>query len=118
MPRRLEPAAEIHRALGHGPSGRRRAGQGLALVSALWCRYCYGETDSGKPIAPNDPSWQRIQTAAKRARGNPRAFLELSDIFGKLADEPTYVGAFSNALSSLWARGVRATLADYLSDKL
>src|SRR5208282_2354188 len=28
---------------------------GLALVSALWCRYCYGETESGKAIPPNDP---------------------------------------------------------------
>jgi mannitol 2-dehydrogenase len=92
--------------------------RGLALETALWCRYCYGETESGKPIAPNDPSWERIQTAAKRARSHPRAFLKLSDIFGKLADEPAYVGAFSDALSSLWARGVRATLADYLSDKL
>src|SRR5690606_31425804 len=27
----------------------------LALVSALWARYCYGETDSGAPIAPNSP---------------------------------------------------------------
>ena len=45
--------------------------KGLALVSALWCRYCYGETESGKPIAANDPSWERIQTAAKRARERP-----------------------------------------------
>ena len=91
--------------------------KGLALVSALWCRYGYGETESGKPIPPNDPSWGRIQTAAKRARMNPGAFLELRDIFGKLAEDPAYVGAFSNALSSLWARGVRSTLADYLSDR-
>jgi len=92
--------------------------RGLALETALWCRYCYGETESGKPIAPNDPSWERIQTAAKRARMAPLAFLELRDIFGKLAEDPTYVGAFSGALSSLWTRGVRSTLADYLSDKL
>ena len=91
--------------------------KGLALVSALWCRYCYGETESGKPIAANDPSWERIQTAAKRARSDPRAFLELSDIFGKLAEDPTYVAAFANALSALWARGVRSTVANYLSDK-
>jgi mannitol 2-dehydrogenase len=91
--------------------------KGLALASALWCRYCYGETESGKPIAPNDPSWERIQTAAKRARNDPRAFLELRDIFGKLAEESNYVAAFSNALSALWARGVRSTLTDYLSDK-
>ena len=30
---------------------------------------------------------------------------------------PAYVRAFSDALSALWARGVRSTLADYLSDK-
>ena len=89
--------------------------RGLALVSALWCRYCYGETESGKPIAPNDPSWERIQAAAKQARNDPRAFLALRDIFGKLAEEPAYVSAFSTALSSLWADGVRPTLADYLS---
>ncbi len=89
--------------------------RGLALVSALWCRYCYGETESGKPIAPNDPSWERIQTAAKQARSDPRAFLALRDIFGRLAEEPAYVSAFSSALSALWADGVRPTLADYLS---
>jgi mannitol 2-dehydrogenase len=94
-----------------------RSFRGLALVSALWCRYCYGETESGKTIAPNDPSWERVQTAAKQARTDPRAFLGLRDIFGKLAEEPTYVSAFSSALSALWADGVRSTLADYLSDK-
>jgi mannitol 2-dehydrogenase len=88
---------------------------GLALVSALWCRYCYGETESGKPVAPNDPSWERLQAAARRARSDPRAFLGLRDIFGKLAEEPAYVSAFSSALSALWADGVRSTLADYLS---
>ncbi len=91
--------------------------RGLALVSALWCRYCYGETESGKAIAPNDPSWETIQTAAKPARSDPPAFLELRHIFGDLADNPSYVRAFSEGLSSLWARGVRSTLADYLSDK-
>jgi mannitol 2-dehydrogenase len=91
--------------------------RGLALVSALWCRYCYGETESGKSIAPNDPSWERIQTVAKQARSDPRAFLGLRDIFGKLAEQPAYISAFSTALSTLWADGVRSTLADYLSGK-
>ena len=91
--------------------------RGLALVSALWCRYCYGKTESGKAIAPNDPGWERIQAAAKQARSDPRAFLGLRDIFGKLAEQPAYVSAFSSALSALWADGVRSTLADYLSGK-
>jgi mannitol 2-dehydrogenase len=88
--------------------------KGLALVSALWCRYCHGETESGKTIAPNDPNWGRLQAAAKLARANPPAFLDMKDIFGEAAQNPAYVAAFSAALSGLWARGVRATLADYL----
>jgi mannitol 2-dehydrogenase len=91
--------------------------KGLALVSALWCRYCYGETESGKQVAPNDPNWERIQAAAKQARSDPPAFLELRHIFGDLAGNPDYVRAFSDGLSSLWTRGVRSTLTDYLSDK-
>ena len=90
---------------------------GLALVSALWCRYCYGESESGKPIAPNDPSWGRLQTAAKAARTRPQAFLEMRDIFGELADDPVYVAAFSGALTKLWAQGVRTTLSGYLAEK-
>ncbi len=96
---------------------RLRAGadiKGLALVSALWCRYCHGETESGKAIAPNDPNWDRLQAAAKRARHDPAAYLEMKDIFGDAATNLTYVAAFSGALNKLWSRGVRATLDDYL----
>ena len=89
--------------------------KGLALVSAMWCRYCYGESESGKTIPPNDPSWDRLQAAARPARNEPRTFLSMRDIFGELADNSTYVEAFSGALASLWKNGVRATLADYLA---
>ncbi|RBP16128.1 mannitol 2-dehydrogenase [Roseiarcus fermentans] len=88
--------------------------EGLALVSALWCRYAYGESESGKVIPPNDPAWDRLQAAARPARDDPRAFLAMGDIFGDLADNPVYVAAFSDALGALWANGVRATLAGYL----
>ena len=91
--------------------------KGLALVSALWCRYCYGESESGKAIPPNDPSWERLQAAARPARADPRAFLAMRDIFGELAETPAYVEAFSSAVSALWTHGVRATLADYLASK-
>jgi mannitol 2-dehydrogenase len=91
--------------------------KGLALVSALWCRYCHGETESGKAVAPNDPNWERIQTAAGRARQQPEAFLELRDIFGALAQQPAYVAAFSTALSRVWAHGVRSCLDDYMAGR-
>ena len=89
--------------------------QGLTLVSALWCRYCAGETESGKAIAPNDPNWDRIQAAARAARHDPKAFLAMRDIFGALTDDPAYIRTFSEALAMLWSKGVRATLDDYLS---
>ena len=100
---------------------RLKAGQsfaGLALVSALWCRYCYGELESGKIIPPNDPNWDRLQQAARPARADPRAFLAMRDIFGELSDTPAYVAAFSNALTKLWSQGVRATLDAYLAGRL
>ncbi len=100
---------------------RLRAGQsvtGLALVSALWCRYCYGETDSGKPIAPNDNAWDRLQTAARAARSDPKTFLAMGEIFGELARNPDYVAAFSAALTALWSTGTSQTLSRYLSGTL
>lgn len=100
---------------------RLRAGApitGLALVSALWARYCYGETDSGAPIAPNDPSWDRLTAQAKRAREAPAAWLEMRDIFGELSDDPRYVEAFTHALSALWTLGTRETLMRHLRGEL
>jgi mannitol 2-dehydrogenase len=100
---------------------RIRAGRsvtGLALVSALWARYCFGETESGKVIPPNDPSWDRLTAQARRAKADPKAWLEMTDIFGPLASDPAYVAAFTNALSTLWAIGTRATLERYLTGAL
>ena len=91
---------------------------GLALASALWCRYCAGVTDSGAEIAPNDPDWDRLQTKAKEAKADPMAFLAMEDIFGSLAKSPTYVQSFSNALKSIWDIGTKATLEKYLSGEL
>jgi mannitol 2-dehydrogenase len=88
---------------------------GLALVSALWCRYCYGETDSGKPIAPNDPVWDRLQPQARLAKDDAKAWLAMDDIFGDLAGNATYVAAFSAALGSLWSVGTKTTLEKYLA---
>ena len=91
---------------------------GLAFVSALWCRYCYGTTDSGAVIEPNDPSWDRLTAQAKQARHNPAAWLDMSDIYGDLAKAPSFVAAFTKSLNSLWSIGTKATLEAYLADRL
>jgi mannitol 2-dehydrogenase len=111
QPKFILPSARDRLAAGTGVSG-------LALVSALWARYCYGETDSGKPIAANDPHWDRLQERARAARSDPGAFLTMDDIFGDLARHPAYVAAFTKALDRIWRDGTQATLANYLADRL
>ncbi|MHB1103212.1 MAG: mannitol dehydrogenase family protein [Devosia sp.] len=91
---------------------------GLALVSALWARYCFGETDSGKAIEPNDPNWDRLQVQARRAKDHPRAWLEMTDIFGEVAGNAFYAPAFTHVLETLWSVGTRETLTRYLQDRL
>lgn len=100
---------------------RVRAGhsvQGLALVSALWCRYCFGTTDSGADIAPNDPAWDRLTAQSARARQTPGAWLEMSDIYGPLGADPSFRTAFSTALDALWTLGTAPTLELYLAGRL
>ena len=96
---------------------RLRAGQGiagLALESALWCRYCFGLTESGKTIEPNDPDWPRLQARAKAAKDDPPAWLAMEDIYGSLGASPVFAQAFARSLSALWSEGTAATLQRYL----
>ncbi|MDW5312689.1 mannitol dehydrogenase family protein [Rhizobium sp. PL01] len=91
---------------------------GLALVSALWCRYLAGSTDSGKAITFNDASADRLHAAAIKAKDDPQAFLALSDIFGDVAQSTLFQKRFAHALRTLWDKGTRATLQLYLDGKL
>lgn len=87
--------------------------EGLALESALWCRYCHGATESGAEIAPNDPSWERLTTAAHVARENPVAWLEMRDIYGDVGQAEPFRASFTTALNSVWSDGVETALRQY-----
>ncbi len=87
---------------------------GLALVSALWCRYCTGVTETGTEVAANDPNWARLQPLALAARGDPVVWLGQRAIYGELAGNAAFQSAFGAALASLWANGVKATLRAYI----
>ncbi len=98
-------------------SDRLKAGlsiDGLSLVSALWCRYCAGTSDSGRPIPPNDASHERLKTAALAARSEPGAFLAMGDIFGSVGQDDRFRKAFAGHLAFLWERGTVAALSRYL----
>lgn len=87
--------------------------EGLALVSAIWARYCTGLTETGQPIAPNDPNWDSLQDAARAAQSRPLAWLEQRAIYGDLTDAPRFADAFVRWHRQLGARGVAATIAGY-----
>lgn len=87
---------------------------GLALEVALWCRYCFGVTESGAAIAPNDPNWGRLQAAARAARADPMAWLAMEDIFGEVGRSSVFRAAFAEALKALWRDGTEAVLRRYV----
>jgi mannitol 2-dehydrogenase len=91
---------------------------GLALESALWCRYCAGTTDAGEPFKLDDPNASRLTPAASAAKDDPASFLDLRDIFGDVADAPQFRSKFETALRSLWRDGTRTTLQHYLQASL
>jgi mannitol 2-dehydrogenase len=91
---------------------------GLSLVSALWCRYFAGTSDSGAKIVFNDASAERLQAAAIKAKDDPMAFLALDDIFGEVAKSELFRKRFAHALKTLWEKGTAETLEFYLQNKL
>ncbi|MEM0905778.1 MAG: mannitol dehydrogenase family protein [Pseudomonadota bacterium] len=89
--------------------------EGLALESALWCRYCFGEDESGATIAPNDPAWSELTALSQAARHNPSAWLSLDRVYGDVAAAQPFRDAFVGALHALWRDGTRAVLTRYLN---
>lgn len=87
---------------------------GLALESALWCRYCFGTTDSGATIAPNDPNWDRLVAQSRLAKSDPMAWLAMEDIYGDVGTSDPFRRAFDTALRALWADGAKAVVERYV----
>lgn len=99
-------------------AARLKAGRGiggLALESALWCRYCYGVDEHGADIAPNDPNWNRLVERARAAKGRPEAWLAMEDIYGDVAKAEPFRTHFGAALSALWRDGTEAVLKRYVA---
>lgn len=88
---------------------------GLILLSALWCRYCYGISENGTEIAPNDPNWSHLQHCARLARSNPAAWLSMREIYGDLGDYEAVSDGFTKALNTIWIKGSQQVIAEYLN---
>ncbi len=90
--------------------------KGLALESALWCRYCYGTSDKGSVIEANDPNWNKLQKVAKEAKNRPLAWLEMKNIYGETSNNSKFQEYFTNYLNDIWSKGVEAVVEEYVNN--
>ena len=89
--------------------------EGLALVSAVWARMCEGTREDGSTIEPNDPFWDDLNTVAKAAKTDPKAWLAQKQYYNDLASEPRFATAFCEWLEMIWRDGLERTIAAYLA---
>ncbi|MET3615581.1 mannitol 2-dehydrogenase [Rhizobium aquaticum] len=92
-----------------------RLPKGLILLSAFWCRYCYGEDENGQTIAPNDPNWAQLTALARAARVNPDAWIRMESVYGDLAENEDFRTTFHEALTAVWAQGVDGSIRQFLT---
>lgn len=95
-----------------------RSVDGMATVSAMWCRYCQGTTEAGETVAPHDPQWERLHQTALAAKKNPQAWLDMTDIYGETGQHPLMKEAFAKAMKMIEEKGVEATLDAYSNSRL
>ncbi|MFK7889584.1 MAG: mannitol dehydrogenase family protein [Granulosicoccus sp.] len=87
--------------------------QGLALATALWCRYCEGRAESGQTIAPNDPVWDTLHARAVESQNDPLAWIGMRDVYGDLGEDPVFQNSFREAIDGIRNKGVAQMLVDY-----
>lgn len=85
-----------------------------AATVASWARYDEGVDEQGEPIDVQDQLADTLVPLAKSQLENPTAFIENTDVFGDLAQQPRFVDAYLWALDSLHRDGARATLEKLL----
>lgn len=85
---------------------------GLALVSAIWCRYCRGEREDGSKVNLNDSMEDELKERASKAKDNPKAWLDL-EIYQDVREDDKFVDAFCKALKSIDNDGVEGAMKKY-----
>ena len=85
-----------------------------AATVASWARYDEGVDEQGEKIDVQDQLADTLVPLARSQRDNPTAFIENTELFGDLAEQPRFVEAYVWALDSLHRDGARVTLETLL----
>lgn len=88
---------------------------GLALSTAMWCRYCEGVREDGSAIEPNDPNWSELRQVAQSAICKPGYWLDQTQYFGDLRKHDRYFRAFVDWHTFMSRHGVEKALEEYLA---
>ncbi|WP_421693387.1 mannitol dehydrogenase family protein [Aestuariivirga sp.] len=86
----------------------------LAFESALWCRHCFGKTETGRDITAGDPLWPRLTALAQKAKADPLAWLSMDDVYGDVAQAEVFRTAFAKSLGEIWSKGTERALGDFV----
>jgi mannitol 2-dehydrogenase len=80
-------------------------------VVAAWARSAAGIDDAGRPIELVDS--RRDELVARAAHEDPLAFVADAQLFGDLAADERFAGAYREAVTALRERGARALVAGF-----
>ncbi|PVB59613.1 mannitol dehydrogenase family protein [Labrenzia sp. 011] len=91
---------------------------GLALETALWCRYCRGTDEAGNEIRLEDDNADKLKDWAASVYDSASGEFEMPDLLGNLAGEPAFLLAFRDAAENIATLGVAETLKAYLKGQV
>ena len=89
--------------------------EGIALISAFWCSYCYGFDESGNAYDIPDEAAGELQLLAREAQDEPLIFLRFQKALSVVGEDQRFREAFSANLSVIWSIGTARVLQDFIS---
>jgi mannitol 2-dehydrogenase len=81
-----------------------------AAVVASWARYAEGTDESGEPIDVVDGLRDERMASARRQAEDPLAFVRNEELFGDIASQSAFAGAYLLALESFQKNGALRTV--------
>jgi mannitol 2-dehydrogenase len=86
-----------------------------AGIVASWARFAEGVDESGPPFDVADPLRDALAERARAQRTGPLSFLDNTEIFGSLAQNPRFSEEYRRTLADLHERRAAAALESLLA---